>query len=157
MATVERTAHIPSPANEVWEVLANYGAISQWAQNVEHSCLLTESGEGLGAKRRIQVGRATVVETVTKWEPNVSLAYAITGLPAVVRSCSNTWHLVETANGTDVSIVSEVDAGPRPPQQAIAKVVCRKLATTSDEMLAGLTSFLATRSSASANTSSGKN
>lgn len=156
MATVERTAHIATPLAEVWAVLANYGAISQWAQNVEHSCLLTEDGEGLGAKRRIQVGRATVVETVTKWEPNVSLAYAITGLPAVVRTCSNTWRLVETNSGTDVSIVSEVDAGPRPPQQAIAKVVCRKLATTSDQMLAGLTSFIAARSAVSVQSSSEK-
>ncbi len=143
MATVERSATITATAGAIWGVLADFATISTWASNVDHSCLLSEQTEGVGAVRRIQTGRLTVVETVERWEPHVSLRYAITGLPAVVRSVTNTWQL--TPNGTQsttVTLTTEIDAGPRPPQQLVAKLVGRKLAQASEQMLVGLDAFI---------------
>ena len=142
MATVERTTTVAAPAAEIWAVLADFPAISNWAPNVDHSCLLSDRTEDVGMVRRIQTGRTTVVETVERWEPGVSLRYAITGLPSVIRSVTNTWALTPTGEGTAVSLTTEVDAGSRPPQRGIAKIVARKLGQASDEMLAGLRAHL---------------
>ena len=92
--------------------------------------------------RRIQSGRTTVVETVTRWEPGVELSYALTGLPAVIRSLTNTWTFEPlsdaSSTSTTVTLTTEVDVGSRPPQKGIAKIVGRKLGQASDAMLAGL-------------------
>lgn len=143
MATVVRSITIDAPAPEIWAVLADFSGISGWAPNVDHSCLLSDRTEGIGMVRRIQTGRTTVVETVRRWDPGESLGYSITGLPSVVRSVTNTWQLTPATVGTEVTLTTDVDAGPRPPQQAIAKLVGRKLGQASKEMLAGLVEHLA--------------
>ncbi len=140
MADVTRERRIDVGADQVWAALADFGTISTWAPNVDHSCLLSNQTAGVGMVRRIQAGRVTVVETVEHWDPGVSLRYSITGLPAVVRSVTNTWQLAAVDNGasTAVSLTTAIDAGPRPPQRAIAKVIGRKLGQASVDMLAGL-------------------
>jgi hypothetical protein len=119
-------------------VLSDFGAISGWAANVDHSCLMSEQTEGAGTARRIQTGRTALVERVVAWEPPSTLSYAFEGLPPVVQSAANTWHVYGTEDGSRVSLTSRVDAGPRPPQKLVAKAVGRKLAQASDVMLAGL-------------------
>jgi carbon monoxide dehydrogenase subunit G len=143
--TVERHATIAAPTSDVWAVLADFAAISRWAPNVDHSCLQSGQTEGIGMVRRIQSGRTTVVETVTDWEPGVSLGYAIAGLPPVVRSVTNTWHLVAAGDHTDVTLTTDVDAGPRPPHRAIATLIGRKLGMASEQMIAGLAEHIARR------------
>lgn len=138
MVTIERTALIEASADALWAVLADFTAISAWAPNVDHSCLMSDQTEGVGLVRRIQTGRMTLLETVEVWEPGRSLSYGITGLPPVVKSVTNTWRLAESGGSTTATLTTLVDAGPRPPQQLIAKVVGRKLGQASDEMLAGL-------------------
>jgi carbon monoxide dehydrogenase subunit G len=143
MTEIERTVEVPRPPESVWAVLADFAGISAWAPTVDHSCLLSGQDAGVGMVRRIQTGRTTVVETVTAWEPGARLAYAITGLPPVIRSVTNTWRLEPTNGGTRVRLTTAVDAGSRPPQQLVAKAIARRLARVSDEMLAGLTTHLA--------------
>jgi carbon monoxide dehydrogenase subunit G len=147
MATTSRTTNIPTPPDAVWGVLADFASISSWAPNVDHSCLLTEQSSGVGAVRRIQAGRLTVVETVIGWADGSSLSYAITGLPKVLRSVTNTWHVEPSADGrnTTVTLTTDIDAGPRPAQRVLAGTVARGLGSTSEEMLAGLTSFSTAR------------
>jgi carbon monoxide dehydrogenase subunit G len=144
MTTVMKSSTIPASVDAVWAVLADFATISQWAPNVDHSCLLSDQADGVGMVRRIQTGRTTVVETVEHWEPGVALRYAITGLPPIIRSVTNTWSLESQVAGTVASLTTEIDAGPRLPQQGIAKVVGRKLGQASDEMLAGLANHFAT-------------
>jgi carbon monoxide dehydrogenase subunit G len=142
MTTVERTGLIAAPLDAVWEVLADFAAISSWAPNVDHSCLMSEQTEDVGTARRIQTGRTTLVETVTTWEPGATLAYSISGLPPVVRSVTNTWRIGASGNSTLVVLTTEIDTGPKPPQQVIAKLVGRRLAAASEQMIAGLTEHL---------------
>jgi hypothetical protein len=73
----------------------------------------------------------------------VALRYAITGLPPIIRSVTNTWSIESYGDATTATLTTEIDAGPRPPQQGIAKVVGRKLGQASDEMLAGLATHFA--------------
>jgi uncharacterized protein YndB with AHSA1/START domain len=144
MATVMKSTTIPASVDAVWALLADFAAISQWAPNVDHSCLMSDQTEGVGMVRRIQTGRTTVVETVEHWEPGVALRYAITGLPPIIRSVTNAWSIEPDGDATTATLTTEIDAGPRPPQQGIAKAVGRKLGQASDEMLAGLATHFAT-------------
>lgn len=141
MIDVSRTQTMGRPPEAVWAVLADYGAIADWADNADHSCLLGTAGaptEGLGLTRRIQAGRITLVEEVTTWDPPEALAYSIEGLPKVVRSVSNEWRLAPVGDTTRVTLTTRVDCGPRPPQELLARIVARRLAKASDTMLAGL-------------------
>ncbi|MGI9613890.1 MAG: SRPBCC family protein [Acidimicrobiales bacterium] len=142
MTSAIRTAVIAARSDEVWAVLANFDSISTWADFVDHSSLLTEQTEGVGTTRRIQMGRTTVVETVSAWEPGVTFSYEITGLPPVIKSVTTTWRLGASGDATMVWIVTDVSTGPRPPQLAIAKGVARRLAKSSVQMLQGLNAHL---------------
>jgi len=139
MATVERTGLIAAPVIAVWDALSDFAAISAWAPNVDHSCLLSDQTEGVGMVRRIQTDRATVLETVETWEPGAALSYRITGLPPVIKSVTNTWRLDASGDSTHVRLTTAIDTGPKPPQQLIAKAVGRRLGTASEQMIAGLT------------------
>ena len=140
MTTIERTTTIAAATGAIWAVLADFGAISRWAPNVDHSWALDEPG--LGATRRIQAGRLTVIECVITWQPPSTLAYTIDGLPPVVRRVVNEWTLSPADGGTAVTLTTTVDAGPRPPQRLIARIVGSRLAAASDQMLAGLAAHL---------------
>lgn len=142
MAEVAVKSIVARAPDEVWATLAQYDAISRWASNVDHSCLTTEQGEGIGAVRRVQVGRNVLLERVVEWEAGERLSYAIEGFPSVVRSVTNTWQLDATDGATAVTLTTRVDAGPRPPQQLIARALGRVMARTSREMLAGLKNHL---------------
>lgn len=138
MTEVERTRRVAASPDAVWTVLADFGGIARWATNVDHSCLLRADDPGPGLVRRVQTGRTTLLETVEAWDAGTRLAYRIEGLPPVVRSVRNEWRLDPSDGGTTVTLRTTVDAGPRPPQQLIARLVARRLAKESESMLAGL-------------------
>lgn len=142
MVEIVEARSLGVPASVVWAELADFDGISRWAPNVDHSCLTTSTADGVGATRRIQTGRNTVLETVTDWEPELRLAYSVTGLPPVIRSVTNTWRLAgrdgTTGGTTEVTLTSSIDTGPRPPQQVVAQIVGRALAKASRQMLDGL-------------------
>ena len=124
-------------------MLRDFGGISRWAPNVDHSCLTTEQTEAVGTERRVQVGRNALLERVVEWEPGQSLGYTIAGLPPVLRSVVNTWSLTEDSGSTTVRLTTRIDAGPRPPQRAAARVFGVVMARVSRQMLAGLNAHMA--------------
>lgn len=138
MTEVERTREIDAEVSVVWAVLADFGSISRWAPDVDHSCLQRGGAPGVGLQRRIQAGRTTLLETVDGWDEGERLSYRIEGLPPVVRHVRNEWTVAPTSAGTSVSLTTTVDAGPRPPKQLIARLVARRLARASESMLGGL-------------------
>ncbi|TFV61573.1 SRPBCC family protein [Mycobacterium sp. PS03-16] len=141
VAEISRRRTIAAAPLAVWDVLADFGAIAGWAPGVDHSCVLRTDPDGpLGTTRRVQVGRLTLVESITEFTPSRALAYDIAGLPRQLRHVSNRWTL-QPANagaGTDVTLTSTVDLGAGPLRTLAARVVCRVLAHSSDSMLAGL-------------------
>lgn len=137
-ATVRRTCRVDAPAGAVWSVLERFGDLAEWAPDADHSCLLHGGALDVGLVRRVQVGRSTLLETVDELEVGRRLGYRITGLPPVLREVRNVWDVDAAGAGAAVSITTSVDAGPRPPQQLLARLVARRLARASDSMLAGL-------------------
>lgn len=143
MADIRRSRSIAAHPQQVWDVLADFGSIGSWADNVDHSCILFSGPDGgvLGTARRVQVKRDALVERITEFDPPRALAYDIEGLPRRVRGVTNRWTLAEgPGNSTLVALTSTVEMGPR---LALAeRVLCRFLARQSDVMLAGLATRL---------------
>lgn len=124
----------------VWDVLADFGALSSWAANIDHSCLLTPAADGVGPGtcRRVQVGRDTLVERITEFDPPRALAYDVDGFAKQVRRITNRWALSPTGDRTDVTLTSTIEIGPRLAQRAAEHVALRLGAKHLDALLTGL-------------------
>ena len=124
-------------------MLADFGAISTWVPLIQHSCLLSEQADGIGAVRRVQIARQTLVERVTTWDPPRTLTYTIEGLPPIVGAATNTWTLTPAGGTTAVTLDTTLDTGRNPAKALIAKKVLERMATASELMLAGLAAAVA--------------
>lgn len=143
MATVVKTKSIPIKAQAIWDVLAEFDGIAEWADFVEHSTLLCAGPLEVGLTRRIQMGATVVLERIVDVEAPTALAYEIEGLPERISSVRNRWTLSPTGvDSTNVSISTTVAIGPRPPQQLAERVLGWVLARRSVDMLDGLAAHL---------------
>jgi uncharacterized protein YndB with AHSA1/START domain len=144
VADIHRTRTIAARVGEIWDVLADFGSISSWAGNVDHSCILFSGADGkpLGTARRVQIKRDALVERITEFDPPHVLAYDIDGLPRRLRRVANRWTLTAKGESTVVALTSTVEIGSRPDQKLAERVLCRFLARQSDAMLAGLANRL---------------
>jgi uncharacterized protein YndB with AHSA1/START domain len=140
VAELSRTRTITAPPQAIWDVLADFGAISSWASEVDHSCILNRGpgGEMLGTTRRAQMGRNTLVERITVCDPLSAVAYDVEGLPKALGHVANRWTLRPVAHATEVTMTSTVEIGRNPLARAAELFICRGMAKTSDSLLAGL-------------------
>ena len=141
VADISRSRTITAPPQAIWAVLADFGSLSWWADNVDHSCILNHGPDGeLGTTRRVQIGRNVLVERITEFDSPTALAYDIEGLPNRLRTVVNRWTL-RSAGGvseTEVTLTSRVEIGTGPVARAAEWAVCRGMARESDSMLTGL-------------------
>lgn len=140
MTSITRARTFSAPVDAVWEVLSDFGAISSWAPNVDHSCLLEHTGDptAIGTSRRVQVGRSALVERITESSPPHVLAYKIEGLPRRLGRLANRWVVAASGPATLVMLTSTVQIADNPVARAAEHVVCRVMVTQSDAMLDGL-------------------
>ena len=141
-ATTTRSTSMRFGAEQIWDVLADFGGIATWAGFVEHSSMLQAGPVEVGAARRIQMGSMVVLERIVDVDALTTLEYEIEGLPKAVSLVRNRWTLAPASGGTEVSIATTVRIGARPPQRLAERVLGRVLASRSDAMLAGLTAHL---------------
>lgn len=125
-------------------MLADFGALSSWAANVDHSCVLEHGPDGaaVGTSRRVQIGRDTLVERITEFNPPAALGYAIEGMPRRLRRVTNRWTLEPAGAATAVTLTTTVEIGDNPVAGVAERALCRFMAKQSDTMLAGLTTRL---------------
>ena len=139
MADIARSRTIAAEPAEVWDVLADFGAVSSWADNIDHSCILNHATVSVGTTRRVQIGRNALVERITEFDPTWALAYDVEGLPKRLRRFSNRWTLRAAQGGnTVVTLTSTVEIGSLPIHRLAERMVCRVQVRQSDVMLAGL-------------------
>jgi uncharacterized protein YndB with AHSA1/START domain len=141
VAEIRRSRTIAAEAQAIWDVLADFGAISSWADIVDHSCLLSPAAEGVGvgAARRVQFGRDTLVERITEFDPPHSLAYDVEGFPRQLRRLINRWTLSPTTGGTVVILTTTIEIGQNRLQRLAESALARFSARQLDVMLTGLT------------------
>lgn len=140
VADISRSRTITAPPQAIWDVLADFGSLSSWVDDVDHSCILNQGPDGAatGTTRRVQVGRTVLVERITEFDPTTALAYRIEGLPSRLRTTVNRWTLRPVGNSTEVTVTSRVEIGASPLARSAEWVVCRSMAKLSDSMLTGL-------------------
>lgn len=135
---VKKTRKIAAPVAKVWAVLADFPAISSWAPNVDHSSATTEARSGIGAVRRVQTGRITLLETIVDWQPNHLLSYTLDGLPPIAGSVVTTWRLVDADGATKTTVTTEVHPRPNPIGRFVARALSRQLGRAAKQMLSGV-------------------
>lgn len=148
MGQTSRSRTITRDQQSIWDVLSDFGAISSWAGNVDHSSLLGPETGPIGSARRIQMGRDTVVERIVEFDAPRALAYDIEGMPKLVRGLRNRWELHSLPTGfTAVTLTTTVDIGDlssndKPTHRVAEWVVGRIAARQSDQLLNGLAAHL---------------
>lgn len=147
MATYSTNITINAPIGDIWSVLADFPAISQWVPLIQHSCTLSQQQSGIGAVRRVQIAQQALVETVTVWEPERQLSYTIDGLPPIVGMATNTWRLEPAKNGVIVTLTTDIPTGRNPVRKLAATKALERMSIASTFMTSGLRQELATRRS----------
>ncbi|BBX69085.1 SRPBCC family protein [Mycolicibacterium psychrotolerans] len=144
MAEFSRTRTLTAEPAAVWALLADFGDLAGWAAGVDHCCLLNhvEARPPLGLSRRVQMGRDTVVETITDYRPARTLAYAIAGLPPRL-SVSNRWDVLPRGesrinSGTTVTLTTSVRTTARPLGRLLERIAARLVARRSQTLLDSL-------------------
>lgn len=141
VAEIRRTRTVAAEPQAIWDVLSDFGAVSTWADFVDHSCLLEHGPDGnaVGTSRRVQLGRNTLVERITDVDPPHSLSYDVEGLPRLVRRLRSNWTLRPIAKGmTEVTLSSAVTIGSNPIQGAAERLFGRGSVKQLDLLLDGL-------------------
>lgn len=139
MARIDRSRTIAAAPQDVWEVLADFGALSTWVDRVDHSCILVHGADGpIGTTRRVQMGRQTLVERIVEFDPPYALAYDIEGLPKQLDRVNNRWTLRPSGQSTAVTLTSTVEIGSGRIRELAEHVMCRLMTRESDGLLDGL-------------------
>jgi Polyketide cyclase / dehydrase and lipid transport len=139
VADIYRSRSIAAEPKKVWDVLADFGSISLWADNIDHSCILNHGSNAVGTTRRVQIGRNALVERITEFDPTWALAYDVEGLPKRVRRFNNRWTLRAAQSSTTVvTLTTTIEIGSGSLQRLAERAVCRVQVRQSDVMLAGL-------------------
>ncbi len=126
-----------SPA-AVWALLAAFDRLAGWAQEIDHSCRLTERREGVGTERRVQVKSNVLLERVTVWQPEETLAYEVVGLPNVVGRVVNEWTLRADGDHTQLALTAQIKPGPKPPMKLVARLLARQMGSVNQRLLRDL-------------------
>ncbi len=139
MAEISRSRTIAAPPHAIWDLLADFGSLGSWADDVDHASILRHGQDGpLGTTRRVQLGRNTFVEQIIEFDPPLIMAYRISGLPKLVRSAVNRWTLNSENGATVVTLTNTIGIDAGPLARAAEWTACRGLAKQSERLLAGL-------------------
>ncbi len=86
---VTAETHINAPASEVWDLLKEFGDVSEWAPGVTKSYHLNAKRSGVGTARHCDIkGFGSIQEYVTEWQEGVGFTYSVTPLGPLTESHS---------------------------------------------------------------------
>ena len=146
MATITRQVRIDASKEKTWEVLADFGAVANWAPTILQSHSTTEANGGVGAERTCEHEKmGWLVERITAWDEGSSLSYdVVEGLPFPMKSLNNVWSVRADGVGAVVTVTMDFRMGLGPLgalPTLMARVMMRKEMAVS---LAGLKQYTET-------------
>jgi hypothetical protein len=111
---------------------------------------MTDPPFAVGSARRAQVGRLTLVETVTEFVEGSALAYTLEGLPPFVAAATNRWTLEPAGPGrTTVTLTADLRPGPKPPMRLATAVAARVVGRGNGKLLDALQAAITSTTEAS--------
>lgn len=116
MLRITEIIDIDAPASLLWQEIAKLDQVQHYVTSVTRSVYSSEQKEGVGAQRVCDVqGFGTLTETIVDWKEGETLAYAIEGMPSIVKNPVSRWHLVaknERQTTLRVTMTLETRYGP---------------------------------------------
>lgn len=89
---VKTAVIINTPTAAAWDVLKDFGNVSDWAPTVSKSHYLTAQTDGVGTGWHCHVvGFGNIQEYVTDWHEGQGFAYSVTALGPLAASNSSWW------------------------------------------------------------------
>ncbi len=111
MSRIEKQIAIDAPAEQVWEVLADFGNVYKWAPAVTHSYSTSESNGGPNSSRHCDIrGFGSVDEDILEWAEGKSFRYSATPLGPIGESVS-LWAVEPRGDGS--TVILEFEYGTR--------------------------------------------
>ncbi len=145
MPQLTRQVKINAPKENTWDILADWGAVSNWAPTIKKTHTTTEAKRGGGSIRscdHTQMGN--IEEEILAWEEGTSLSYdVIKGLPMPMKSLNNIWSV--SGEGADSMVNLTMDFGMKfgPLGALMAALALRRLMHKEMGLnLAGLKQYL---------------
>ena len=116
MPKLVRQVTINASKEKVWEVLADFSGVANWAPTISESRSTTEANGGVGAERTCRhVKMGNIEERIVAWEDGRSLSYDVfKGLPFPMKSLNNTWTVNAAGDHAIVSVAMEFRMGLGP-------------------------------------------
>ena len=101
---------INAPTDAVWDVLKEFGSVSDWAPAVSKSYYLDSQTSGVGTGRHCDIdGLGSIDEVVTDWQEGVGFTYSVTPLGPLDKSNSS-WRLTPVSDSkTKLEVILSYD------------------------------------------------
>lgn len=102
MRLLEERVEIQAPAERVWDVLADFGGVQQWAPYMRTSRLIGEQTSGIGMRRGMRHAWGfRFEEVVTQWHQGKGFAFDVLKAPFPMRDVKEVW-VLGSENGSTV-------------------------------------------------------
>jgi hypothetical protein len=107
---VKASIIINTPISTAWDVLQDFGNVSDWAPTVTRSHYLSEQTSGAGTGRHCDIeGFGSIEETVSHWQEGRGFAYSVTPLGPLAASNSSWWLTRVDDQTTKLEVVLSYD------------------------------------------------
>jgi len=103
MRLLEERVEIKAPAHLVWNVLADFGGVSDWAPYMRRSGLIGEQHSGVGMRRGMRHAWGfRFEEVVTQWHDGKGFAFDVLKAPFPMKDVKEVWVLAPENSHTAV-------------------------------------------------------
>jgi ligand-binding SRPBCC domain-containing protein len=94
MRLLEERVEIKAPAELVWDVLADFGSVQNWAPYMRRSHLIGEQQAGIGMRRGMRHAWGfRFEEVVTQWHESKGFAFDVLKAPFPMKDVKEVWVL----------------------------------------------------------------
>lgn len=131
--------HLPATPDEVFAVLADHEGWATWGGPITKVVVLGPA-EGVGARRRVEIGPVKVDEEFLAWEPGARFGFTVTHSsgPGIKSMCED---IQLAADGDGTRIRYAIGLHPIGPK-LVARAMSKGLDKTTEQLLSGLASHL---------------
>lgn len=103
MRLLQERVEIRAPADHVWEVLADFGGVAEWAPYMRRSHLIGNQTSGIGMRRGMRHAWGfRFEEEVTQWHKGKGFAFDVLKAPFPMREVKEVWVLAPEDSHTAV-------------------------------------------------------